>query len=64
MRTILINARKKINLTQVEISKKIKISTTHYQRLEYGTRNPSLKVAKRLENLLGVSVEDLFPEDL
>lgn len=47
-------------LSQAELAKKIHVTQQFIQQLESGKRTPSLKVAKRLAEALGVTVDDLI----
>lgn len=55
------NARKKARITQVEVANKAEISETSYQRIEYGTQQPSLKTALLIAEALNTTVEKIFP---
>lgn len=58
-----LKAVRKINrLTQADVAKNIEISRTFYTRLELGTRDPSIKTAKKLEILFETPMEELFPD--
>lgn len=61
-RVKLINIRKEQNLTQKELSDILRISERHYRYIENGHRNPSIKTALRLSEILGISLEELFPK--
>jgi len=64
MRQNLINARQKAQLTQVELSKKLNISPRHYQYLEAGTSEGSVKVWSALKKLLDApSIDFLLEQD-
>ena len=52
--------RKKNKLTQEEVAEKTKVTSKYIQYLEAGKRIPSLKLAYRLADALGVKVKDLF----
>lgn len=52
--------RKKINLTQTELSEKIGISQKHLSDIETGTKFPSAGIIEKLANELNVSVALLF----
>ena len=58
----LIKARKNKSLTQKHLAQQLNISERHYQNLEYGKFNPSIKTALRLSEILGVTVNELFPK--
>ena len=57
------NLRKQRDLSQQEIAKKLGISRTSYIALEKGTRDPKLKEAKKLADILGVSINDFLNEE-
>lgn len=42
------------------IAEKASISRTHLYYIEKGMRNPSMKTMKRLSNILGKSIEEIF----
>jgi len=52
--------RLKNNLSVKDISNILDISQSFYYKLEQGTRNPTLKLARKISALYGVSVEELF----
>lgn len=54
--------RLKHNLTQNEIAKKVGITQQHYNHIELNKRNPSIKVAKKISNILDIDVLLFFPE--
>lgn len=56
----LIEAREKRHLTQVEVAKKVGISETSYQRIEYGTQRPSVDTAILIARTVESTVEALF----
>ena len=49
------------SLTQKELAKQLNISERHYQNIEYGKVNPSIKLALRLCEILEIDLADLFP---
>ena len=53
--------RQAMELTQQELAKKIGVSETHLQRIEYGKARPNIETALRLAHQLCTTVEDLFP---
>lgn len=58
----MIDARKKQNLTQKELSDKTGITQADISRIENGTRNPSLEMVKRLAKGLGMRLKlELVP---
>lgn len=60
MRTELINKRKKLELTQEEVSKKAGISRSAYAKYEIGIRTPSVTIAKSIADVLKSKVEKIF----
>lgn len=62
-RTWLIKIRKPQG-TQVEVAKKIPISRSHYAQIELGDRTPSVKVAKRIAEVLGFDWTYFFDYEL
>ncbi|UOK65309.1 helix-turn-helix domain-containing protein [Paenibacillus sp. OVF10] len=58
--TALIDARKKNNWTQDQLAEKAGISRAYLANIERGEYSPSLKVAQRLSQLLGLSIDALF----
>ncbi|MFR7760765.1 MAG: helix-turn-helix domain-containing protein, partial [Peptoniphilus grossensis] len=50
----MIMARNNLNLTQKDLSKRTGINQADISRIENGTRNPSLKMLKKLANGLGM----------
>lgn len=62
-RTRLIELRKKLNLTQRDVAKAVKITTSYYGMIEVGDRTPKLELAGVIARFFGVKVEDIFFED-
>lgn len=56
----IIEARKKQNLTQKELSERTGISQADISRLENGTRNPSLNLLKRVARGMNTRLEIRF----
>ena len=54
------SARAKQKLTQSQIAKRVGISVISYQRIEYGTQNPSLETAIKIAKTLNTPVENLW----
>ena len=50
-------ARNNLNLTQKDLSEKTGINQADISRIENGTRNPSLKMLKKLANGLGMQLK-------
>lgn len=62
MRVVLKKAREESNYTVKEIAESINISEDYYYKIEAKTRNPSIKVAKRLEMFFNKPMEELFSD--
>jgi len=60
-REALINARKKMNMTQDQLAKAVEISRAYLSNIERGACPPSLKVAQAISGILGESTDVLFP---
>lgn len=56
MRELLRTARSNRNMTQEQVAAEIPCSAAYYSDIETGKKNPSLKVANRIEDILGVRV--------
>ena len=56
----MIDARKKQNITQKELSERTGITQADISRIENGTRNPSLEMLKRLAKGLGMRLKVEF----
>ena len=60
----LIAARKNLNMTQKELSKRTGITQADISRIERGTRNPSIEMVKRLAREMGMVLKlEFIPED-
>jgi len=44
--------RKELSLSQTDVAKELNISRSHYACIENGIRNPSMKLAERISELL------------
>lgn len=53
-------ARKKMRLSQKDVAKKLGISRSMYTLIENGNRNPSIKVLKKMINVFGDQINDIF----
>ncbi len=62
MRKNLINARQNKNLTQVEVAKILEVSERQYQRLEAGTSDGSIKIWRKLKDILNAETIDCLLE--
>lgn len=56
----MIQARSEQNLTQKELAKRTGINQADISKLENGTKNPSLKLLKKLANGLGMQLKIEF----
>ena len=56
----MVDARVEQNLTQKELAEKGGMNQADISKLENGTRNPSLKVLKKLANGLGMELKIQF----
>lgn len=54
--------RKKKELTQQHVAKKLGVTLDSYRQMEYRDRKPSLEAIIRILNILGATIEELFPE--
>lgn len=52
--------RKKNNMTQFELAKKLGVSPRYIAFLEAGERLPSLSLALKMEDILGVNLNRIF----
>ena len=59
-RKTLVSLRKKMNLTQKDISSKLGITASYYGMIEQGTRTPSLTLAKNIASFFGKNIEEIF----
>lgn len=57
---VILNARIKAGMTQMELSQKSGISQADISRLENGTRNPSLNLLKRLAEAMNSTLSIEF----
>ena len=55
--------RKNKHFTQTDLANLVGISTGYYSMLEAGRRQPSVKVAKKIAEILNFPWEDLFSEE-
>lgn len=54
------NARATVSMTQEEVAIKTEIASSTYAMYEQGRRTPSVKVARKIGNLLGFDWKDFF----
>ncbi|MHB8182286.1 MAG: helix-turn-helix transcriptional regulator [Candidatus Desulforudaceae bacterium] len=60
MRAALKHARQAKGLMVQDIAGKLGISESFYYKIEQGVRNPTIDLAKKIANLLGGTVDELF----
>ncbi|MGG1598522.1 helix-turn-helix transcriptional regulator [Paenibacillus naphthalenovorans] len=60
MRTVLREARKNKNMSVEDIATEVEISASFYYKIEAGIRNPTIDLAKKIADLLGRTVDELF----
>jgi len=48
------------NLTQIELSKKLKVDRSYVSNVEQGKKNPTLTTIEKIANVLGVSTDELL----
>ncbi|HHW57790.1 MAG TPA: helix-turn-helix transcriptional regulator [Clostridia bacterium] len=54
--------RKQYGLSVKDIANTVGISTSHYYKIEEGVRNPTLKIAKKIAEILEKNVDEIFFE--
>jgi putative transcriptional regulator len=59
-RVKLVTGRKKLDLTQDEVARRVGISRAYLANIEAGKHTPSLEVAAKLSAVLKMSIDDLF----
>ena len=55
--------RHNLTLSQAQLAKKCNVTQQFIQQIENGKRTPSLKVAERIAQALGVTVDELIKTD-
>ena len=63
MRIGLKKARELKNFTVAEIADVLGISASFYYKIESGVRNPTINLAKRMAEVLGDTVDNIFFEN-
>jgi putative transcriptional regulator len=58
-RTFLKERRKKMGLTQEQVAKGLEISTTYYNQIETGSRNPKLELAIKISEFFLLDIKKL-----
>ena len=58
------DARKEARLTQASAAEAAGIALTHYARIEYGLHLPSVILARRIADVLGRTVDELWPRSV
>jgi len=64
MKNKLKEIRKSLNMTGVELAKKVGVSHSLIYMIEGGYRNPSMKLAKKIAKALGKSLDEIFFDDI
>lgn len=64
MKNKLKEIRKSLNMTGVELAKKVGVSHSLIYMIEGGYRNPSMKLAKKIAKTLGKSLDEIFFDDM
>ena len=54
--------REAMNLTQAELAEKAELAQVHISRYESGERLPNIATARRIADVLGVTVDSLSEE--
>lgn len=60
MRKKLKETRIRKNIEVKEIAQKLGISESYYYKIEQGRRNPTINLAKKIVDLLGGTIEEIF----
>lgn len=60
MRVQLRQNRRAKGISVPEMAERLNISESFYYKIEQGRRNPRMEVAKRIADILGGTVEELF----
>lgn len=60
LQTKLKNTRNKLKLSHKEVAERVGISRCFYTQIENGTRKPSLEIALKISDVLGIAVNDIF----
>ena len=55
--------RKERNMTQVELSEKLGVTASAVTMWETGNREPSISMVKKIADIFGCKVDDLFPNN-
>lgn len=53
-------ARKDLGLSVKQVAQRVDLSASFYYKIEQGERNPGIEDAKRIADLLGRTVDELF----
>ena len=56
-------ARARLNITQKDAAQRIGILLSHYNRIENGKQNPSIRIAQAICKGLGISPNELLAEE-
>ena len=55
-------ARARKNISQTDLARKVGITQSHYNRIEHGKRDGSIKTLRAICKVLGVGIEKLLEE--
>jgi DNA-binding helix-turn-helix protein len=56
--------RKEVDLTQIEVAKRLGITVRQYQAIEAGTSDGSIKVWRKLSELFHETIDNLLAQDV
>lgn len=60
MRMMLKNTRIAKKISVSEMARRLNISTSFYYKIEQGSRNPTISLAKDIADILGCTIDELF----
>lgn len=60
MRMMLKNTRLAKKISVSEMARRLNISTSFYYKIEQGSRNPTISLAKDIADILGCTMDELF----
>ena len=63
MGTKIFTLRRNLSLSQAELAARCGVTQQFIQRLEAGNVNPSIQTARKLADVLGVTVDELIREE-
>lgn len=62
MRKNVINRRIEFGYTRAALAEKLDVSEIHVRKIEEGSRNPSITLMLKFENVLNMSMRELFED--